>query len=156
MKSINLSKVLTGIIVGCFLVACCSACASLKTFNTRPAGCEESVIYDYVPYPIVVSIIEADAVARIAANNPTLKPYLVKFCSDMLVLLNSGVSITYLDLANLACDQIKWANGYAGLTVMVASEILAPMNQALPIGSCDQAFLVTHFQRQLDALGGLQ
>lgn len=154
MKSINSFKVFIGIIVGCFIAACCSACASMKTFNTRPAGCEDSMVYDYVPYPTVVSIIEADAAAKIVANNPSLKPYLVKFCSDMLVLLNSGVSITYFDLANLACDQIKWANGYAGVTVMVASELLAPLNQAVPIGSCDRAFLVTHFQRQLDVLGG--
>jgi hypothetical protein len=142
----------TTLFVVCALIL--ASCSTTPIGNLRPPGCEASAIYDRVPYPNILSTIEIVAVMDAVAKYPELKPYLVKFSKDMVSLLETNETLTYVDLARLASNQVSWSNKYVGILVLSLPELVASFNQPVLIHDCDRTFLLSHFKRQLQALGG--
>lgn len=127
-----------------------SGCAGWKTkvseFNkpTRPAGCEQSLFYDYMPAPQLEGTVELIGISILVKNYPASKPFILKFATSMLKSLDDD-QLTYLDFVTIANDNVKWINKYFGAPLVQFQPFMVPFDRPIPIYQCDRDILKKRF-----------
>lgn len=152
MKSFCLFAVLL-----CLLLQACGMTGMLTSATQRPAGCEQSLIYDHLPAPKLSGTVILIAVSELARSQPKAQPYLLGAIDAILKLLEDD-QLTYVELASASVQQVAWVNEYFGNRLLVYSEILSAFDQPIPLYPCDRDLIQAHLtkQRVLLQLGARQ
>lgn len=61
--------------------------------------------------------------------------------------------VTYVELAQVAAQNVKWVNSYFGNRLLVYSELLCLFDQPIPIDKCDRELIQIHLNKQILYLG---
>ena len=139
----------------CFLLqACASTPMNALVSDARPAGCEQSLIYDHVPAPKIASGVLIIAVSELVRARPEARPYLVGAFDRLLSALEDN-ELTYVELATIAADQISWVNQYFGDRLLIYSALLGVFDRPIPLYPCDRDLIRKHLQKQRAALAAL-
>jgi len=130
----------------------CSSCIALVDQMTeRPAGCEQSIIYDRLPAPKVSGAVLLIAVNEAAHAKPEVVMYILGSIDSILEVLQDD-QVTYVELAMQAAQQISWINTYFGNRVLVYSELIAAFDRPVPLYPCDRMLIRNHLKKQRDML----
>lgn len=133
---------------------CASAPMNALVSDTRPAGCEQSLIYDHVPAPRLAGGVLIIAVSELVRARPEARPYLVGAFDRLLSALGDN-ELTYIELATIAAEQISWVNQYFGDRLLIYSDLLGVFDRPIPLYPCDRDLIRKHLQKQRAALAAL-
>lgn len=142
MKSFCLFAVLF-----CLLLQACGMTGMLMSATQRPAGCEQSIIYDHLPAPKLSGAVILIAVSELAHSQPKAQPYLLGAIDAILKLLEDD-QLTYVELASAAVQQVAWVNEYFGNRLLIYSEILSAFDQPVQLSACDRELIKSHLTKQ--------
>lgn len=135
-----------------FAIALCillQACGSVNGLGTaaRPAGCEQSLIYDHLPAPKLSGAVILIAVSELARSQPKAQPYILGAIDAILKILEDD-QLTYVELASAAMQQVAWVNEYFGNRLLIYSEILSAFDQPVQLSACDRDLIKAHLIKQ--------
>lgn len=153
MQSISKPRPFLLMIILTVLSMMLCSCASTGQATTPPPGCESSLIYAKIPAPKLAGAGALIATSELSNRYPEAKKYMLGAFMRVLHALGDD-RITYLELAQLALQNVKWVNENFGNRLMVYSEILSVFDQPIPIDHCDRELIEAHLNKQLLYLGG--
>jgi hypothetical protein len=140
------------LVVLAFMVFGLCGCASFSATPTAiPAGCEKSVIYQYVPYPQISGAALIFAITEVAKKVPEAKPYIVGMMDDLTKALDNK-ELTYIGFASLVLQDVKWINENYGQEVVMLSALLAQFDRPVVLDECDLKLLKTWLATQKQTL----
>lgn len=128
------------------IVMALQACGTIP-METRPTGCEQSIIYDHLPAPKIAGGVILIAVSELARSQPKAQPYILGAIDAVLQLLEDD-RLTYVELASAAVQQVSWVNEYFGNRLLVYSEILSAFDRPIPLYPCDRDLIRAHLKKQ--------
>ena len=128
-------------------VAWISGCSIATNPVARPAGCEDSVIYDTFPNPEVVDTLLVVAAFELAKQKPELCSILDEAFGYGEELL-SKPGMTYIQFAAATAARFDWVNKYAGTELVILSELLAKFDRPIPMSECDRRLILAHLAKQ--------
>lgn len=131
----------------CLILPACSTVGLLTSATQRPAGCEQSIIYDHLPAPRLSGAVILIAVSELARSQPKAQPYLLGAIDAVLKLLDDD-QLTYVELASAAVQQVSWVNEYFGNRLLIYSEILSAFDRPIPLYPCDRDLIRAHLTKQ--------
>jgi hypothetical protein len=126
-------------------------CATIKDAGVRPAGCEDSLIYDKVPQPDLVGVGLMLAVSETSLQYPQARPYIAG-AIDALTRSLAGEKPTYAAFALEVFQDITWINQNFGARLVLIKPVVLAFDSPLPISSCDLALIRNHLAMQKAAL----
>jgi hypothetical protein len=126
-----------------------SGCAALQpTPEGPPPGCEDSLIYQYIPSPKVADIGFKVALYEVAKRKPEYKPVILDALNKFEQMLSEG-AYTYSGFVEIVISRVKWLNKHAGVELLIVTESLGVFeNIDLPMADCDRRLLTNHIQEQ--------
>jgi hypothetical protein len=127
-------------------------CATLRpdTKPPPPSGCEKSVIYSRFACPMD----QNSSSKLVEYSHLTLrsfqgaKRHVHGLLLRILAILNDDQA-TYLDVAQLVIQNIKWINTYYGYRLVSYSEILFRFDQPKSLDVCDRELIKSQINEQL-------
>ena len=131
----------------CFCLQACSMADILTSAAQRPAGCEQSIIYDHLPAPQLSGAVILIAVSELARSQPKVQPYILGAIDAVLKLLEDD-QLTYVELASATVQQVAWVNQYFGNRFLAYSEILSAFDRPIPLYACDRDLIRAHLTKQ--------
>jgi len=140
MKRIFSSLVIVGFLFGC---------GTFAGKPVRPAGCEQSVLYDKIPNLKEVDLLLKIGVIEVVKKKPQLKTSILNGLNELDRLLSSPVPPTYVDLLAVVTKDIAWINDQAGIEILILSEYAGVFSQPIQIFPCDISLLREHIKKQI-------
>lgn len=123
------------IIMLALLLPFITSCSTTPT--TRPAGCENSIIYKVTgDQPSLASAISTIVITEALIAKPEAAPYVRGAIENLLGLLEDD-QVTYIEFATAATQNIKWVNQYFGQRLAVYTPLLSAFDKQIPISQCD-------------------
>ena len=130
-------------------------CASVPTQPQRPPGCENSLIYSAAPNPELLGTGLILGVYEYAKLNPDKRAIIEEalICAEEVL---EGEDLTASDAALLHTQRLDWLHKYLGAEILILTELLAPLNQPIPLDPCDRRFLQSLFKKEREYISMLR
>jgi hypothetical protein len=128
------------------------ACATLQTQDIPPPGCEDSLIYTYMPSPKAVDTLLTVAVYNFAEEVGGAKPLLLKAIDKIdaaLLPVEQGTgSMNGMDFVLMINEEVGVLNAKIGNNILIISEALVDIQVPVPLTQCDAQLIRTHLAKE--------
>jgi len=129
-------------------------CATIPK-STPPPGCEDSLIYQHIPYPEAIDLAVKLAVFEIAKHEPEYRATIYMAIGAMEELLTHE-RLTYAHFFWDVTKRVEWLRENVGAELIIVSETLRMFDGVeIPVSDCDRTLLLKHLAQQRMYLGML-
>lgn len=123
--------------------------------GSRPADCADSVIWDLTGNPTLVGVPLVIAVYEVAKHKPQYRAALIETVGYVESLMARN-PLTYADFALAVVERIEWLNRYMGVELLMVTDLVAGLDQPVPISECDRRLICQHLAKQRRYLSTLK
>lgn len=138
-----------------FILAGCAGYQKLvANLNTPPAGCEDSLVYKFIPQPSITMLLSSIPYEHLINNDGYLK--WARSINTLAVDLLKNDTTTYRGFAVAILAESTMANQWWGSTLVSVADILSNFITTggdKPITACDRSWLTTWANNALKSHG---
>jgi len=151
-KAGNAPKVLILLLIPLFLVSCATMKQYAAESNVPPPGCEDSLIYQYLPYPNVTDTVLQVAVYNFAEEVGGSKGDILKVIASLDKALEpvegGSATLNASDFVLMVMQQVEQLNNRWGISLLIVSESIEALNVPSPLTICDAQLIRSHLAKQ--------
>jgi len=117
-----------------------------------PPGCEDSLIYQYIPYPEVTDTVLQVAVYNFAEEVGGAKPAILEVIDRLEKVLEpverGSIMLNASDFVFLVMQQVSELNTRWGVSLLIVSQSIEALNVPSPLTVCDARLIRVHLAKQ--------
>ncbi len=139
------------IVMACLLFVVGCATVGIQP-EVVPEGCEDSLIYKYMPSPKVTDTLLQVAMYNVVVEAPKSKAdvlnVIAKLDAVLLPIENGATTLNAADFVALVMQEVSELNNRWGVSLLIIGQSIGTLSVPSPLTQCDARLIRAHLAKQ--------